>query len=87
MDDRLTPGTTANGKCASSKSAKWFKSVAERTMAFTLCRKTKDTVDKKNPRVPVILAVGSSGVLVNSPPKAKFASFFGFVFFFSSFYL
>lgn len=82
MDDRLTPGTTANCKCASSKSAKWFKSVAERTMAFTLCRKTKDTVDKKNPRVPVILAVGSSGVLVNSPPKAKFTCFFGFVFFF-----
>lgn len=85
MDDRLTPGTTANCKCASSKSAKWFKSVAERTVAFTLCRKTKDAVDKKNLRVPVILAVGSSGVLVNSPPKDK--ANFAFFFFFSSFYL
>lgn len=39
--------------CASSKIEKLLKSVAESTMACTLCRKTKDIVEKEKNEIYV----------------------------------
>lgn len=48
----LTPRTTVNCICATSKIEKLFESAAESTMVCTLCRKTKGIGEKeKNHRV------------------------------------